>query len=60
MPAYPYQCVAENCETSIEVVRSIHAKEVIPVCPTCGYQLVRVFEATPVRFIGGGFYSTGG
>jgi putative FmdB family regulatory protein len=60
MPAYPYQCATDSCNTPVEVIRSIHEKETIPVCPVCGYQMVRVYEATPVRFVGGGFYSRGG
>lgn len=58
MPAYPYECM--ECETHVEITKSIHAPETIPTCPKCGYTMVRVWESTPVQFKGGGFYSTGG
>lgn len=56
MPTYPYTCI--NCEKNYEVVRSIHAKEDIPICTDCGYATIRVYEATAVTFKGGGFYKT--
>lgn len=53
---YLYDCL--NCDTVLEVVRSIHDKEEVPICPDCGLQTSRIWEPAPVSFKGGGFYTT--
>ena len=58
MPNYEYNCI--ECDTKEEVVRSFSDEENIPMCPTCGYKMVRVFNSFGIQFKGGGFYSTGG
>jgi predicted nucleic acid-binding Zn ribbon protein len=44
----------------VSIERGINDEEVIPKCDNCGTEMKRVFYATPVKFNGSGFYSTGG
>jgi predicted nucleic acid-binding Zn ribbon protein len=34
--------------------------EIIPICEFCDSEMVRIYNAAPVKFNGTGFYSTGG
>lgn len=58
MATYEYECPNDN-ETVI-VTRSMTEPEGEYSCETCGGMLRRVFNAPPVKFNSGGFYSTGG
>jgi len=53
---YVYKCL--GCSEVLEVTRSIHDNEEVPICPACGLLTQRLWEPTPVAFKGGGFYST--
>jgi len=58
MPKYEYTCM--NCDTTIEIDRSIHATEEVPICENCGYKMNRSYSTFGITFKGGGFYKTGG
>ena len=58
MASYEYKC--EEDDTRITIVRGMTDEEIIPYCDTCNQPTVRVYSAPPVKFNGGGFYSTGG
>jgi len=58
MAGYEYKCDEDSRTVLIE--RPMSAEEVIPICEICGNEMVRVYFATPVKFNGTGFYSTGG
>jgi len=49
-----------NCDTTIEIDRSIHATEEVPICENCGYKMNRSYSTFGITFKGGGFYKTGG
>ena len=58
MPTYEYGCI--ECEEKAEVVRGFNDEEVVPKCPKCGYNMIRVYVTFGIHFNGPGFYSTGG
>jgi putative FmdB family regulatory protein len=58
MPIYEYACV--TCETNKEITRKFDDPEILPPCPSCGYNMSRVFNTFGIHFNGPGFYSTGG
>lgn len=55
MPTYDYKC--EVCSGTREIERSF-GDSTEPIC--CQTTMTRVWSAPAVKFIGGGFYSTGG
>ncbi|MRJ76414.1 FmdB family transcriptional regulator [Aeromicrobium sp. SMF47] len=55
MPKYQYQC--KDCEEALEVQQSF-TDDALTVCPTCGGDLRKVFNAVGVVFKGSGFYKT--
>lgn len=60
MATYEYSC--PKCETTEIVERRMSDSEPSTgyTCGDCGGRLHRVFISAPVKFNGGGFYSTGG
>jgi putative FmdB family regulatory protein len=56
MATYEYGCI--ECDKTEEVSRGITDPESIPSCPSCGYAMVRVWNAPGVQFKGSGFYKT--
>jgi putative FmdB family regulatory protein len=54
---YEFRC--KDDKTLLETKLSFH-DEARPECPVCGKEMNKVISATPVRFKGSGFYSTGG
>jgi len=58
MPNYEYKC--DDCDTSEEHYRSIDDRDNCPTCQYCTRLMRRIIHATPVKFNGTGFYSTGG
>jgi len=58
MPNYEYKC--DDCGTSEEHYRNIDDRDNCPTCQYCTRLMRRIIHATPVKFNGTGFYSTGG
>jgi len=58
MPNYEYKC--DDCGTSEEHYRNIDDRDNCPTCQYCTQLMRRIIHATPVKFNGTGFYSTGG
>jgi putative FmdB family regulatory protein len=58
MPKYEYACI--ECNQKQEIIRGFNDPETVPPCPTCGYIMIRVYNAPGIQFKGSGFYSTGG
>lgn len=58
MPNYEYKC--DDCGTSEDHPRSIDDRDNCPTCQYCTRLMRRIIHATPVKFNGTGFYSTGG
>lgn len=59
MASYDYKC--QVCEIVTTVSRDIMEADPGYNCTECGLKLIRVFSApAAVKFVGGGFYSTGG
>lgn len=58
MPTYEYTCI--ECDTSVDITRSVEDRDEPVICEGCGYLRKRVFSANPIQFKGSGFYSTGG
>jgi len=58
MPNYEYKC--DSCGTSEDHPRHVDERDNFPNCQYCGILTRRVINATPVKFNGTGFYSTGG
>ena len=58
MPTYEYRC--DDCSTSEEHYRTIDERDNSPSCQYCTRTMRRIILATPVKFNGAGFYSTGG
>lgn len=56
MPTYDYECPGEGITREL----SLPFNHDTPKCETCGADMVRIYNATPVHFKGTGFYSTGG
>lgn len=55
MPKYQYQC--KDCGEALEVQQSF-TDDALTVCPQCGGDLRKVFNAVGVVFKGSGFYKT--
>ncbi|WP_456695242.1 FmdB family zinc ribbon protein [Aeromicrobium sp. P5_D10] len=55
MPKYQYQC--KDCAEALEVQQSF-SDDALTVCPACGGNLRKVFNAVGVVFKGSGFYKT--
>ncbi len=55
MARYDYKCPA--CELVFEVEHGMDEKPLI-VCPSCGHEAARVFEASGISLKGSGFYNT--
>lgn len=53
MPKYQYQC--KECGEALEVQQSF-TDDALTVCPNCGGDLRKVFNAVGVVFKGSGFY----
>ncbi|MEJ7633756.1 FmdB family zinc ribbon protein [Aeromicrobium sp.] len=53
MPKYQYQC--KDCGEALEVQQSF-TDDALTVCPPCGGDLRKVFNAVGVVFKGSGFY----
>ena len=58
MASYEYKCKTDEFKVTIK--RGMTEEEVVPYCDNCNEPMVRVYEATPVKFNASGFYSTGG
>jgi len=52
MPRYDFKC--ETCKVVHEIVRAFEEVDT-PSCPGCGLELVRIWQATPAHFKGGGW-----
>ncbi|MCW2839650.1 MAG: FmdB family transcriptional regulator [Aeromicrobium sp.] len=55
MPKYQYQC--KDCGEALEIQQSF-TDDALTVCPNCGGDLRKVFNAVGVVFKGSGFYKT--
>jgi putative FmdB family regulatory protein len=55
VPKYQYQC--KDCGEALEVQQSF-SEDALTVCPICGGNLRKVFNAVGVVFKGSGFYKT--
>ena len=55
MPTYQYRCT--QCGEDLEAVQKF-SDAPLTVCPTCGGDLRKVFNAVGVVFKGSGFYRT--
>jgi putative FmdB family regulatory protein len=55
VPKYQYQC--KSCGEGLEVQQSF-TDDALTVCPNCGGDLRKVFNAVGVVFKGSGFYRT--
>jgi len=55
MPTYQYRCT--ECGEDLEAVQKF-SDAPLTICPTCGGQLRKVFNAVGVVFKGSGFYRT--
>ena len=53
MPTYQYRCT--ECDHDLEAVQKF-SDAALTVCPSCGGQLRKVFNAVGVVFKGSGFY----
>ena len=53
MPTYQYQCT--DCGEPLEIQQSF-TDDALTVCPNCGGDLRKVFNAVGVVFPGSGFY----
>lgn len=51
---YQYKC--NQCNTEIEVERSIHDPERAPTCIDCHGTMARVWNSPAITFNGPGFY----
>ncbi len=58
MATYEYKCDTDF--RTVLVVRGMTEEEVVPICQLCDKEMVRIYNAAPVKFKGTGFYSTGG
>jgi putative FmdB family regulatory protein len=56
MPSYEFSCDA--CGTYKILEASVFADLPAPNCDTCSESMRRIFSVPPVKFLGGGFYST--
>jgi putative FmdB family regulatory protein len=55
VPKYQYQC--KDCGEALEIQQSF-TDDALTVCPNCGGDLRKVFNAVGVVFKGSGFYKT--
>jgi putative FmdB family regulatory protein len=55
MPTYQYRCT--HCGEDLEAVQKF-SDAPLTICPSCGGQLRKVFNAVGVVFKGSGFYRT--
>jgi putative FmdB family regulatory protein len=55
MPTYEYRC--RDCGEPLEVVQSF-TDGPLTMCPACGGELRKVFQAVGIAFKGSGFYKT--
>jgi putative FmdB family regulatory protein len=55
MPTYEYRC--RDCGEPLEVVQSF-TDDPLTMCPACGGELRKVFQAVGIAFKGSGFYKT--
>lgn len=53
---YQYKC--NQCNTELEVERSIKDEERAPVCIDCHGTMARIWNSPAITFNGPGFYST--
>ena len=51
---YQYKC--NQCNTELEVERSIHDEERAPTCIDCHGTMARVWNSPGIEFKGRGFY----
>jgi len=56
MPNVDYRC--SICNAMFEISKSVDEESPAPIC--CGMSMNRIWTAVPIKFNGGGFYSTGG
>lgn len=56
MPSYEFSCDA--CGTYKILEASVFVDLPAPNCESCSESMRRIFSVPPVRFLGGGFYST--
>jgi len=56
MPSYEFSCDA--CGTYKILEASVFVDLPAPNCDTCSQSMRRIFSVPPVKFLGGGFYST--
>ncbi len=56
MPKYDYRCTGD-CGRMDEVTHGMEEKPEV-CCPTCGAEMVRVFNPTSITYKGNGFYTT--
>lgn len=57
-PTYEYRC--NKCESSMTFSRHVDERDKPVVCPVCGLESTRVYNAPGIQFKGTGFYKTGG
>jgi putative FmdB family regulatory protein len=57
MPTYDYKC--KTCDLKMSVIRKIDEKERTPLCANCVKDLVRVYDAPAVTFMGIGWGKDG-
>lgn len=53
---YQYKC--NQCNSEVEVERSIKDKALAPICTNCHGTMSRVWNAPAIEFKGRGFYTT--
>jgi putative FmdB family regulatory protein len=53
MPTYDYKC--KTCDLKMSVIRGIQEQERTPLCTNCRKDLVRVYDAPAVTFMGIGW-----
>jgi putative FmdB family regulatory protein len=53
MPTYEYKC--KTCDLKMRVIRGITEPERTPICTNCVKDLVRVYDAPAVTFMGIGW-----
>ena len=53
MPTYDYKC--KTCELKMSVIRKIDEPDRTPLCTNCAKDLVRVYDAPAVTFMGIGW-----
>jgi len=56
MPSYEFGC--DPCETYKILEASVFVSLPPPDCESCSKPMLRIFSVPPVKFLGGGFYST--